>query len=346
VTGLGALRTSAMVRMSEALNRTLVLPVVIFHPTSRCNSRCVSCDWWKSSGATDLTLAEIDALADQLPALGTRLVIFSGGEPLLRPEVFEAARLFTSRGIALHLLTSGVLLDRCTDDVARHFERVIVSLDSPTDEGYRSVRGVQALATVERGVARLRRIAPSVPLTARATLHRMNFWQLPQLIEHARAMALDGISFLAADVSSLAFGRARTIDPSPLLLDRDEVARFDAIVAEVAETFRADFLSGFIAESPEKLRRLPRYYAAIRGEGPFPSVACNAPWMSLVVEADGRVRPCFFHDYIGNLRDETLQAIVADRLPAFRARLDVSTNPVCTRCVCSMRTGFRSTPWH
>jgi radical SAM protein with 4Fe4S-binding SPASM domain len=68
--------------------------------------------------------------------------------------------------------------------------------------------------------------------------------------------------------------------------------------------------------------------------------------MSLVVEADGRVRPCFFHDYIGNLRDETLQAIVADRLPAFRARLDVSTNPVCTRCVCSMRTGFRSTPWH
>ena len=51
-------------------------------------------------------------VADALPALGTRLVLFSGGEPLLRPEVFEAAAMFRAHGIALHLLTSGVLLER------------------------------------------------------------------------------------------------------------------------------------------------------------------------------------------------------------------------------------------
>ena len=69
------------------------MPLVIFYPTSRCNSRCVSCDWWRSSGATDLELEEIARVARALPPLGTRVVAFSGGEPLLRPEVFEA-RLF------------------------------------------------------------------------------------------------------------------------------------------------------------------------------------------------------------------------------------------------------------
>jgi Fe-coproporphyrin III synthase len=75
-------------------------------------------------------------------------------------------------------------------------------------------------------------------------------------------------------------------------------------------------------------------------------VSCNAPWMSVVVEADGGVRPCFFHDRIGNVREEPIDAIVTRRLPAFRATLDVSRDAVCTRCVCSIRTGLRSAPWH
>ena len=115
---------------ARSTNRTFVLPLVVFFPTSRCNSRCVSCDWWKCSGAGDLSLDEIAAVADALPALGTRVVVFSGGEPLLRPEVFDAAAMFRASGMTLHLLTSGVLLERCANDVARHFSRVIVSLDA------------------------------------------------------------------------------------------------------------------------------------------------------------------------------------------------------------------------
>ena len=44
------LRTAMLVRLTEVTNRTFVLPLVVFYPTSRCNSRCVSCDWWKASG--------------------------------------------------------------------------------------------------------------------------------------------------------------------------------------------------------------------------------------------------------------------------------------------------------
>ena len=340
-----ALATAMLIRLAEVTNRTFVLPLVIFYPTSRCNSRCVSCDWWKSSGDGDLTLKEIAQVADALPVLGTRLVLFSGGEPLLRPEVFKAARLFKARGTALHLLTSGVLLERCADEVAKQFSRVIVSLDATTEGLYHAVRGVAALTMVEKGVARLRRLAPEVPITARATLHRLNFRELPRLIDHARAMALDGISFLPADLSSQAFGRERPTSQTELALTPREIAEFQDVIEETICGYARDFASGFVAESPEKLRRLPRYYSALAGDGPFPPVACNAPYMSVVVEANGAVRPCFFHPPVGNIRDAPLDEIVAHNLRAFRRNLDFASDPVCTKCVCAIKTGWRSAPW-
>lgn len=312
--------TTMLVRLAEWTNHTFVLPIVIFYPTSRCNSRCVSCEWWKCSGADDLTLEEIQVVANDLPSLDTRLVVFSGGEPLLRPDVFEAARIFRAQGMRVHLLTSAVLLERCADEVAREFSRVIVSLDAANEALYHAVRGLYALTLVEKGVARLRRLAPDVPITARATLHRLNFRELPRLVDHAKAMALDGISFLPADVSSTAFGRGREPQAYALALDSTEVSEFERVVEDTIRSRSDDFESGFIAESPEKLRRLPRYYAALAGDEAFPGVTCNAPYVSVVVEADGSVRPCFFHEPIGNIRLSRLGAIVARDLPAFRRR--------------------------
>jgi MoaA/NifB/PqqE/SkfB family radical SAM enzyme len=345
-----SLATATLVRLGQATNRTFVLPLLIFYPTGRCNSRCVSCDWWKQTGADDLTLDEIARLAESLPALGTRMVVFSGGEPLLRPEVFDAAQLFRQRGVALHLLTSGVLLERFADRVAQQFSRVIVSLDATSAALYERIRGVDALAIVGRGVARLRQLAPEVALAGRATLHRANFRELPRLIEHAKALGLDRISFLPADVSSFGFGREsgpdRDLAPlGALALEADEIREFEAIIERTIRLYASDFDSGFVAESPEKLRRLPRYYAALRGDEPFPAVSCHAPWISVVVEANGSVRPCFFHGSIGNLRQTPIETIVTKNLRAFRESFDVGADPVCVRCVCSLKTSWRSAPW-
>ena len=342
------LATAALVRLGHVTNRTFVLPLLIFFPTGRCNSRCISCDWWKQSGADDLTLDEIRDIATALPALGTRVVAFSGGEPLLRPEVFEAAEIFRERGMTLHLLTSGVLLDRCAERVAQHFARVCISLDATSEPLYERIRGVDALKTVRRGIARLRRTAPQVPLSARATLHRANFRELPRLVDDAKALGLDGISFLPADVSSLGFGRDAPPDAAAvtgLALDRADIVDFEAIVERTIALYADDFDSGFIAESPDKLRRLPRYYAAVGGDEPFPQVSCNAPWVSVVIEANGSVRPCFFHGSIGNIRKTPIEEIVAQNLRAFRRSLDVGADPVCVRCVCSLKTSWRSAPW-
>jgi MoaA/NifB/PqqE/SkfB family radical SAM enzyme len=339
------LATATLIRLGQATNRTFVLPLLIFYPTGRCNSRCVSCDWWKQTGADDLTLDEIATVADALPELGTRMVVFSGGEPLLRPEVFEAAALFRARGLTLHLLTSGVLLERFADRVAGQFSRVIVSLDAPSAPLYEQIRGVDALATVGRGIAKLRRIAPAIPIAARATIHRANFRELPRLIDYAKTLGLDGISFLPADVSSLGFGRNAVPDPAGLTLDPEEIAEFEAVVERTIAVYGSDFDAGFVAESRDKLRRLPRYYAAVRGARDFPPVSCNAPWVSVVLEANGSVRPCFFHGSIGNVRQAPMATIVGRNLRAFRETFDVSANAVCVRCVCSLKTSWRSAPW-
>ncbi len=340
------LAINGLCQLNQITNRSFVLPLVIFYPTSRCNSRCISCDWWKSTGEDDLTLAEIERLAESLPALGTRVVLFSGGEPLLRKEIFQIAELFRRQGLTLWLLTSGLALARYAREVAHYFSRVTISLDASTPERYRAIRGVDGLAVIEAGVRQLKTIASALPVTARATLHKANFWELPQIVDKAREMGLDGVSFLAADVSSTAFGRAESPSTNGhLRLDHREVQAFAAVIERTAQTHREEFASGFIAESPEKLHRLPQYYAALLGQGDFPPVECNAPWVSIVIEADGIVRPCFFHRAVGNIREKPLDRIVREDLPTFRRQLDVAANPVCQRCVCTLKVGLRSRIW-
>lgn len=343
---LSSLFTNALCRANEITNHTFILPLLIFYPTSRCNSRCISCDWWKSTGEDDLTLDEIESLATSLPMLGTRVVLLSGGEPLLREDVFDIARLFRAQGAKLWLLTSGLFLNKYTREVVRHFNRVTISLDASSAELYRAVRGVDALATVEAGVRQLKALAPDLPITARATLHRANYRELPHIVDKAMRMHLDGVSFLAADVSSTAFGRVKPPEANGnLLLSPKEVIQFRSVIEETVATHEDAFESGFIAEHPAKLRRLPQYYAAMQGDGTFPSVACNAPWVSVVVEANGTVRPCFFHQPLGNIRHKPLVEIIREDLPAFRKQLDVATNPVCQRCVCSLKVSLRSDAW-
>lgn len=342
---LSTLAANAAVKYNEYTDRTLALPLLIFFPTARCNSRCISCDWWRSDGADDLTLNEISALAADLPALHTRLVLFSGGEALLRREVFEIADLFLAQGIKLQLLTSGLLLPKFAEQVASRFQQVTISLDAHTAPMYQMIRGVDALGLVERGVARLQEIAPGLPIRARSTLHHYNFAELPHLIDKAHAMGLKQISFLAADVTSEAFGPRHEISMQRLLLNEDEVLIFQDVVEETIRTHASDFTTGFVAESPDKLRQLPLYYAAQLGLGPFPPIACNAPWMSTVVEADGSVRPCFFHPVVGNIREKPLNAILKNEMVAFRRGLDVQENETCRKCVCTMKVGLRSRVW-
>jgi Fe-coproporphyrin III synthase len=129
------------------------------------------------------------------------------------------------------------------------------------------------------------------------------------------------------------------------LLTAAEADEFEAIVEAAIRTRARDFEERRIAPDPAGMRRLVRYYRAHLGQGAFVAPACNAPWASVFIEADGGVRPCFFHPPIGNLRERPLEELLTGAMPVFRGGLDVATNAVCTRCVCSLKVGLRSKLW-
>jgi Fe-coproporphyrin III synthase len=77
----------------------------------------------------------------------------------------------------------------------------------------------------------------------------------------------------------------------------------------------------------------------------FPSRKCNAPWVSVVVEADGTVRPCFFHKSIGNMREKDIEEILnGESGLSFRRSLDMKKDAMCKRCVCSLNLPFHQNP--
>jgi MoaA/NifB/PqqE/SkfB family radical SAM enzyme len=343
----GQLRSNLLVKLGERTHRTHALPMVLFAPTARCNSRCISCDWWRADGAGDLTLDEIRALAAELPRVGTRVVVLTGGEPLLRSDVMQVADAFLAQGLVLHLLTSGLALERHAAAVASRFREVIVSLDGHTPELYRTIRGVDGLAAVAAGVAKLRGLAPGISLRARTTIHRHNFRFLDAIAGKALEWGLDQVSFLAADVSSPAFNRPRALSlssaaSSELLLRSEEIPEFASVVEATIAARERELAARRIAPGAEGLRRLVDYYHAQLGQGAFPPVDCNAPWASVMIEAQGDVRPCFFHPAVGNVRTSSLQAILGHAMPEFRRSLDVARDPTCERCVCTLRVGLRS----
>jgi radical SAM protein with 4Fe4S-binding SPASM domain len=71
--------------------------------------------------------------------------------------------------------------------------------------------------------------------------------------------------------------------------------------------------------------------------GDFPPVRCNAPWVSAVIEADGTVRPCYFHRPMGNVRDSSwIDLLNSPAEIACRQGWDMDEDPICRKCVCSL----------
>ena len=128
------------------------------------------------------------------------------------------------------------------------------------------------------------------------------------------------------------------------MLTADEVAELSMLLDRMSVDYAEDFRSGFIQESPEKMRRIVRHFRSALGEVEAVAPRCNAPWVSAVVESDGTVRPCFFHPPIGNFYERPLDQIVnGEAALRFRASLDMERNQICRRCVCSLYYTMNST---
>ena len=320
--------------------RVTHLPVLVIHAHSSCNCRCIMCDIWNTKESHALRLSDLQPHLESIGRLGVRWVVFSGGEPLLNPELPSLCSILKRENIRLTLLTTGLLLGKFASQVADSFDDVIVSLDGP-ESIHDAIRRVdKAFAVLRLGVGAVRQHRSTVPITARMTVQKANHRHLRETVRAARILDLNGISFLAADLTSEAFNRPLSWPAerqSEVALSPDELKSLETEIESLIDEHSKDIENGYIAESPAKLRRIAVHFRAHLGLERTESPQCNAPWTSAVIETDGSVRPCFFHRSIGNVYQRSLEEVInGGEALAFRSALDIPSNPTCNRCVCSL----------
>jgi MoaA/NifB/PqqE/SkfB family radical SAM enzyme len=318
------------------------LPIAILMPHSSCNCRCVMCDIWQgNANQQQLNREDIESLLDSFRRLGTRWVVMSGGEALMNPNLFQLCRLLKDNGIQkISILSTGLLLTKFAAEVVDHVDEVIVSLDGsePVHDAIRRVP--RAYQRLREGVEAVKVLRSDFVISGRCVIQRLNFVDWPNIVDAAHEINLDQISFLAADVSTGAFNRPDLWDEprtAEVNLLPEQLTELKSVLERLILDHAGDFENGYIAESPAKLWRIHDYYVALHGKAPFPAVQCNAPWVSAVVEADGTVRPCYFHRPMGNIKQVPLAELVNHPQEiAFRQSLDLDQDEICRKCVCTL----------
>ncbi len=311
------------------------LPLVTLYLSERCNSRCVTCDYWRH-GVADMGLDAVRRLLPDLARLHTQVALISGGEPLLNPEWPQIAELLRGQGLRLWLLTSGLSLAKHARRAAALFAAITVSLDGTDRATYLAIRGVDAFAKVCEGIRAAAQTG--TPVSVRVTLQRANYRQLPQFVGLARELGAHQVSFLAVDVANPhAFARQDDFT-SDLALRPEDLPVLAGILDDLESAHASEFRSGLIADSPRKLRRIHQYFSAVCGRGAYPPVRCNVFEYSAVIGASGRVSPCFFISGPPGAvwRDSLDEVLNHGSMSALRARIRTGSRAECARCVCSL----------
>ncbi|MBN1555073.1 MAG: radical SAM protein [Phycisphaerae bacterium] len=173
-------------------------PVVVWNCTRRCNLRCVHCYAASddSAAARELSTDEARAMIDDLSAFGAPVLLFSGGEPLLRDDLFDLLHYAAEKHLRTVLSTNGT---RITPEIARNISNaavayVGVSLDAADAKRNDDFRGVPG--TFEKALAGLRASRDAgVKVGVRFTMTRRNLDEIDALFDLIRREQIPRVCF-------------------------------------------------------------------------------------------------------------------------------------------------------
>ena len=160
--------------------------VVAWESTVACNLACVHC---RASAQTEpapgeLDTGEVKALIDDIASFATPVFIISGGEPLMRPDIFEIARYASESGLHVAMSPNGTLIsgEAAREMASSGVRRVSVSIDGSSASRHDQIRGVPgAFAAALDGIAACR--ASGLAYQFNTTVMRQNLDDLTQLHE-------------------------------------------------------------------------------------------------------------------------------------------------------------------
>jgi PqqA peptide cyclase len=243
--------------------------------TYACPLRCAYCSNPPRIGSRAPALASADwqSLLEQAQALGVVQVHFTGGEPLLCPDLEPLVATANRLGLYSTLVTSGIPLERSRLQALaeRGLEHVQLSIQAARAETARAVCGRDALEQKLRVASWVKELGLS--LTLNIVLHRLNLAELPELLELAERVRPDRLELAHAQYLGWALQNRDQLLPSAESLNE---AR--ALIRAARETQRERF---------EIVAVLPDYHAGRPR-------ACMDGWAQhyLVITPSGQLLPC------------------------------------------------------
>ncbi|WP_209683389.1 heme b synthase [Methanohalophilus levihalophilus] len=170
--------------------------LIAWELTSGCNLSCLHCRGSSTECAAENELSTEEALnfIDEVASMGSPILILSGGEPLVRADVYDLAKYGTEKGLRVVLATNGTLVDR---EVARKMKdsgikRVSISIDGSTAETHDGFRGVPgAFDKAMGGIEALK--AEGLGFQINTTITKRNLTQIPGILELAQKIGAEAL---------------------------------------------------------------------------------------------------------------------------------------------------------
>ncbi|MBI2829786.1 MAG: radical SAM protein [Chloroflexi bacterium] len=172
------------------------LQLVSWEITRSCNLFCAHCRASAHAGAYEgeLTAEECFRVIDEILEVGKPILILTGGEPLVRPDVFELAKYAADRGLRVVMGTNGTLV---TEELAAKMKEIPiacvgVSLDFPMPERQDSFRGMSgAFDIAMTGISNAKRA--SIDVQINSTISKLNVQYIDDLV--ALALKIGAVSY-------------------------------------------------------------------------------------------------------------------------------------------------------
>lgn len=169
-------------------------PTIMYVRTSEnCNANCFMCHFANQHGLYNITEEQFDMLLDKMMQEGTyRMIRFTGGEPLLHPNIISFISKAKEAGFLTSIITNGLLLNSLSKKLCDcKLDQIIISIDGSTPDIHDKLRGVQGLHNkIIAGVKEIKRLNPKVNIRANTVVSPLNIGDLVNLYN-----LLDNLNF-------------------------------------------------------------------------------------------------------------------------------------------------------
>lgn len=259
--------------------------------TWRCNLRCKMCIAWQEEAESRLTLPVLNSLAEELAEMGIRKVHFSGGEALLRRDIFAIIAGFAGLGMRVNITTNGTLLTPKTSArlIASGIRNISVSLDGASSAIHDLLRGKGTWKQTITGIRNLRAAANNAGLKSHIRINtvitKKNYLDLAGLPEMVYSAGADRLTLIPVSDPS---GRYRLNKQRIREYNEKTAPRLAEKALELGLFERAEQAYPLGRKNHELEYSKKGYYAL----GLYEKQPCYIPWIHTLIDPRGDIYPC------------------------------------------------------